>query len=521
MPTTSAESVAADFFAELARGDWAAAVARFDPKMGRAMPASRLASLWQQVLSTQGDWVRIDRYATEQKGPYSVALVDARFSHRRQRLRVTVDATGRIAGFFRGPVREDAEREARALVEALARGNAERAAQGFDARMRAALPPAQALEAWNGMAATAGAFEGIDGVTFENERGLPIVLVECRMHGQPIVTRVVFDPDGDVAGLFFQPAQSAAREPLSYADPTLVMERDVKVGSAPALPGTLTLPKDARGVPGVVLVHGSGPQDRDETIGATRVFRDLALGLSSRGVAVIRYEKRTRVDPLGVVTQKEEVVDPALAAIDVLRKQPEVDPQRVVVVGHSQGGALAPRIAQADGRLAGIAVLAGPTRSLQDSIVAQFTYLSSIQPASAALRKAIGEAVAFKKATEDPALRPDADLVVPGGGRLTGAYLLDARGFHPEQIAETLPCAVLVLQGERDYQVTFGDDFQGWRRALSGNPRATLTSYPTLDHRFVAGDGASSPAQYGLPGHVDAQVVSDVAAWIAGLAPYR
>jgi dienelactone hydrolase len=271
-------------------------------------------------------------------------------------------------------------------------------------------------------------------------------------------------------------------------------------------------------VPGAVLVHGSGPNDRDETLLGTRIFRDIALGLATRGVAVLRYDKRTRVDPSGVVTQKEEVVDGALAAIDLLRKQPEVDPARVVVVGHSQGGALAPRIAQADGRLAGIAILAGPTRALQDSTIAQLRYLSSLDPGNASLRDEVQRAMAFKSAVEDPTLTPEAELRLPGGSPARGAYFLDARGYHPERVAAGLPCAVLVVQGGRDYQVTMADDFDGWRSALAKDARATLRTYPALDHRLVAGEGPSSPEQYRQPGHVDAQLVADLAAWIAKLA---
>jgi hypothetical protein len=102
---------------------------------------------------------------------------------------------------------------------------------------------------------------------------------------------------------------------------------------------------------------------------------------------------------------------------------------------------------------------------------------------------------------------------------MRGAYFLAKRGQHPEELAAKLPCALLVVQGGRDYQVTLADDFPRWQRALAGNPRATLKVYPALDHRLVAGEGRSSPAQYMEPGHVDAQLVSDLAAWVTRLAP--
>src|SRR5262249_44809950 len=134
----------------------------------------------------------------------------------------------------------------------------------------------------------------------------------------------------------------------SYATPATFDEKPIAVGSNPALPGLIAIPKDAKNAPAVVLVHGSGPNDQDETIGALKVFKDLAWGLASRGIVVLRYDKRTRVAPQGVTTQKEEVDDAAHAAIALLAARPEVDPKRVALLGHSQGGYLAPRIAKAD-----------------------------------------------------------------------------------------------------------------------------------------------------------------------------
>ena len=124
-------------------------------------------------------------------------------------------------------------------------------------------------------------------------------------------------------------------------------ERAVAVGAAPGLPGTLTLPAGTARVPAVVLVHGSGPHDRDETVGVNKPFLDLAEGLAAQGIAVLRYEKRTRVAPLSFIgrrfTVNDEVVDDAVAAVQLLRTEPGIDPARIVVVGHSLGAVRASR----------------------------------------------------------------------------------------------------------------------------------------------------------------------------------
>ena len=174
------------------------------------------------------------------------------------------------------------------------------------------------------------------------------------------------------------------------------------------LPGLLLVPHSDAPVPGVVLVHGSGPQDRDETIGPNKPFRDLALGLVAQGIAVLRYDKRTFASGSAMVlsgrpiTVEEETVADALAALDSLRAVPGVDPARVYLLGHSLGGYLAPRIAARDGKLAGVVILAGNTRPLEDLIVEQLDYLAANAPASdrtgAAQREAMLDQIAKIKA---------------------------------------------------------------------------------------------------------------------------
>jgi hypothetical protein len=126
-----------------------------------------------------------------------------------------------------------------------------------------------------------------------------------------------------------------AYQPPAYAVPSSFHEKNVTVGAGTewALPATLTLPVGNGPFPAIVLVHGSGPNDRDETQGPNRPFQDLAWGLASQGIAVLRYDKRSRVHPgkltaLANLTVKDETIDDALAAVALLRETPEIDPKR-------------------------------------------------------------------------------------------------------------------------------------------------------------------------------------------------
>jgi hypothetical protein len=290
--------------------------------------------------------------------------------------------------------------------------------------------------------------------------------------------------------------------------------RDVMVGD---LPGTLTLPAGKGPFPVVVLVQGSGPHDRDETIGPNKVFADLAGGLAAKGVATLRYDKRTAVHPEALVkdfTVDDEVINDAVAAVDLAARSEGVDHKRIFLLGHSLGGFLAPRIAQRTKGLAGIIVMAGSTLPLGEKIVEQLTYIANLDGTiDADEQKQIDEAkVAAKRIAE----------LSKGGEAKPGetymgapaSYWKDLGSYDAAATAAKLTLPILVLQGERDYQVTKTGDYAGWQKALGKKKSVKLVLYPKLTHLFIAGEGPSTPAEYEKPGHVDEQVVADIASWI-------
>lgn len=505
------------FVEELSAGRFGAAAARFDEPMRAAMPEAKLADAWRGILADLGPFVSVDATSVEESGKTRAVHATTRFARGRQDLKVVFGEGERISGFWRGLVPADLEADAVSLVKKLAAGDAPGAAVNFDEKMKAALPPEKLGAVWAQLQAGAGPFAAIDDVKVTRTGGHHTALLTCRFGKAPLVAKVVFDLKGLVAGLFFVPPEAVApwRKP-AYAHPDAFTEAAVQVGSAPALPGTLTLPRGAGPFPVVVLVHGSGPNDADESVGGAKVFKDLAWGLGSRQVAVLRYEKRTRHAPAGVVGVKEEVLDGAAAAVALCRRTPELDPQRVVVLGHSQGGELAPKIAAGTPGVAALVMLAAPSRPLQDLVVDQLAYFTTLDPASPERKNRLAEAHAFKKKLDDPALQPEDEVLFPGGGAMKGAYFLSMRGYHPAQVAAGLSLPILLLQGDRDYQVT-APDLDGYKKALSGKKNVVIKQYPRLNHLFIAGQGASRPEEYDVPGHVDEEVVADIAAFIGKL----
>jgi dipeptidyl aminopeptidase/acylaminoacyl peptidase len=336
-----------------------------------------------------------------------------------------------------------------------------------------------------------------------------VVVIPVEFANQTINFRFIVNSKGLVAGMFAIPASTPWQRP-AYSTPSSFREKAVTIGDDEwKLPGTLTLPNGTGPFPAVVLVHGSGPSDRDETVGGTKVFKDLAEGLASRGIAVLRYDKRTavyasKIKGIRDFTINEETVDDAVRAAAFLKKQPEVNPEKVYLLGHSLGGYAAPRIAEEE-KFAGVIVLAGNARPLEDLMVEQAEYLKVPASDIAGIKT---------QAKRIKALEPgDADA--PKLLQTPPSYWLDLKDYDPVAAAKKVAAPMLFLQGDRDFQVT-AKDLALWKAGLGGRKDVTFKTYPALNHLFVAGEGPSTEAEYRKPGHVAPEVVDEIAKWIKG-----
>ncbi len=384
---------------------------------------------------------------------------------------------------------------ARQFVDALTQEDFSVTAGFFDDNLKRLLPAEQLAATWKQLQGRAGKFVKQAGTRQEKAGNFDVFFVACAFEHEVLDVKVVLNTSGQVAGLFFVPHVDVAQPPASIVESAAVVN---------GLPGTLTLPKAGGPFRAVVLVHGSGPEDRDETIGPNKPFRDLAWGLAARGIAVLRYDKRTFVHPeqfaSGNVTVKEETIEDALAAVAGLRRTPRIDPHRVFVLGHSLGGTLVPRIGLADPKIAGFIIMAGSARAAEDVIVEQMEYLAA---------KNLDEVRMQAARLKD---------LKPGDGPVLGApasYWIDLRGYDPPSIARELRQPMLILQGGRDYQVT-PRDFGLWKQALAGRRNVRYKTYPALNHLFLPGEGKSTPAEYQKPGHIPDEVIADIANWISG-----
>jgi dienelactone hydrolase len=524
------------FVDQLAKGDFTAADSTFDATMKSAMPETKLKDAWNQVIGQAGAFKAQLGTSTISQGDYRIVLVTCQFEKSVLAVQLSYNKQGQISGLYFKPgvapnttpaAANDLVKTAKTVVDNLAKGDYPAVVAAFDTSLQSKLTPDTLKQSWQGLTDKLGAYQQQTGTTSGTLQGYQEVSVTCQFEKGAMDVRVVFNTQGNVVGINFMQAGtgSATVEPYSppsYAKTDSFHESEVTVGSGEwALPGTLTVPNGSGPFPAVVLVHGSGPNDRDETIGPNKPFKDLAWGLASQGIAVLRYDKRTKAhaalftpEVLATLTVKQETTDDALLAVNLLRQTAGIDPKRVFVLGHSLGATVAPRIGQQDPALAGLILLAGLTRPFEDAVLDQETYLASLSGPLTDQQKAELEKVKAAVArVKDPNLSsatPASDLPL----NTPASYWLDLRGYHPEEVAKSLAMPLLVLQGERDYQVSPTLDFPAWQKALAGKSNATLKLYPALNHLFIAGTGAPNPQEYQTPGHVSEQVVTDIAQFV-------
>ena len=387
----------------------------------------------------------------------------------------------------------------------------------MDATMKRAFAPAAAAQQHSILVQRAGEFEAFGDARRADDSGYRIVLVGMTFANAAFDAKVVFDRNALVAGFFFVPASAMESKKPPYADEARFREEKTRVSTGQyELPGVLTIPVGIQAPPVAVFVHGSGPSDRDATLGPNKPFRDIAWGLANRGIASLRYDKRTLVyrDTIAAekITPREETIEDALSAIRLVASDDRFDGDRIALIGHSLGGLLGPKIASESRRLDGLVIMAGSNRPFLVMMKEQYQHIfmedGRIEPSEQAMLDELFAAARKIRAGESPA------------GMLGGAgvdYFKWLDEYKPLETAKRLPMPILVAQGERDYQVLAAKDYANWKAALGDADNVTWKLYPDLDHLFMSGSGRSFPKDYEKPRNVSEKFIKDIAVWMKSL----
>jgi pimeloyl-ACP methyl ester carboxylesterase len=389
----------------------------------------------------------------------------------------------------------------------------------FDVSVKDKIQPENLEKMWAQLQANLGKLESVDGAQNKAQDEYQIVILNCKFTKDTQPFQFIFNKDQKLVGFFILPKKAMISYKLPiYADTTKIVEKLITIISGTHnLPAMLTLPKDSVNCPVVVFVHGSGPSDMDESVGAQKPFKDLALGLAAQGIASVRYVKRTAIygqEFTGVFTTKEEVTEDALAVLAFTKTIPQIDSQKVYLFGHSLGGMLASKIATLAPDLKGIIIAAAPARKLQDISIDQNNYLFNLQKDTTKLgkeflAKATKDLLASKTITKT---NFKADSVVLG---LPASYWADLNTLDQVALTKKLTQRIFIIQGGQDFQVT-EKDYNLWTIALKGKRNVDAKLYPMLNHLFSFVSEKGTTAQYEQPGNVDQPVVDDLASWILG-----
>lgn len=370
----------------------------------------------------------------------------------------------------------------------------------YDAAMATALTE-KVLE--NAYTDTIEPLNNLTSLEYQSDEGGTVSYLAIFESGS-LVIKVAFDDENKISGFTYEPYDDLQM-------PSTIEEKEVSFGWSFELQGTLTTPKEGNCDTVVILVQGSGPSDRNESMGALKPFRDIAWGLAQKGVAVFRYDKRTytyseKMAAKDDLTVYDEVIDDVVNAYN---KMNSLGFDNIYIAGHSFGGYLMGRISQELYWADGYIIMAGNVTPIEDLLLTQINYLANfdgeITTSEQVQINAYEQQVANIKALTKENAKEAAASQLLGA---PAAYWLDLKDYDPIATIKESRAKILILQGAKDYQVTLSE-YAKWQNGLSDKENVTYILYDNLNHLFMPSTVMSADDYTNL-NYVDANVINDI-----------
>ncbi len=406
------------------------------------------------------------------------------------------------------------EQKARDLTTWLSKGEYEKFYQAFDSMMQANISAEQVSQIWDAIQMQAGAFQKILSVREEKKGNYNHVLTMVAFESVSMEIQYTFNEELQLSGLYFLPP----KPPPGYKNPPYDQKDQYKIidtvltDPSGNLPAKLLIPVNAPSFPMVVLAHGSGANDMDQSFGPNKPFKDLAIGLASKGVGVLQFDSRALKQPksimkLGHKMTAANTTFPDIKNAVALCRKFNGNQGPVILLGLSLGGMMAPRYAFEEEDVDGLIMMAANARPLEDLIIDQYEHLSAKNPALDVeeMKTRVGVVKSDTLSEVIPSNKLPLDL--------PAAFWMDLKKYDQVAIAKELTIPILILQGERDYQVTM-KDFNLWKKGLEGQENVSFQSFETLNHLFLEGTGVSYPEEYNTPGNIPEYVIEVISEWV-------
>lgn len=408
--------------------------------------------------------------------------------------------------------------DARLALEDLVEGRYQALYDRFDDDLKAELPVEDLQNTWEWVIALYGDFEELLYVDTWNEDGISAAQLTTRHINASANILLAFDEEGTVLSLAIEEAPEYRVEPpLSVPEGATEEGIVLRAGEADETQGSLVLPAGDGPFDAVVLLHDFGAFDRDMASYGVRPFRDIAMGLAEEGVASLRYDKFTYAHADMVdqtLTVDREYGQDLRDALALLAADARID--TIYLLGLGQGAMLTPRYLQEHrDTAAGAIMLAGSPRPLWDvhwtrneEIIKTFSG-ELYQQARPMIDAEVVKARRLDEMSDD-------ELATETVFGVAASYQKDMTAPDPVETVLALEKPLLILQAEKDYQMTTALDYEAWQKALADAPFATFKLYPDLNHLFIALEGTptNTAEDYYGGGHVSAEVISDIADWI-------
>lgn len=387
----------------------------------------------------------------------------------------------------------------------------------LDNEMKRVLGESGLEELWDAILMQFGEINKIYESNVEKKDTLFVTRTKVEFEKRSWYLKLVFNRENKISGFFIEPL-IMPYEPPSYANLDAFYEYK-KTIQDPKFPidGILTLPKSKNRVPVIIILGGSGPTDKDLTIGSKRIYKDIAWGLASAGIAVFRFDKRTLTHAKSIAAVSnfsidDEYLKDARLAIKMLKGQAEIDPNQIYVMGHSLGGHILPYLATKLKGVSGYIGFAANYSSLPALMAYQADFLSKDlpeqqkEPYKQLKQKAIYARDRFS-------LNSPMDSLPDG---LTAIYLQSLYHAAPNNHLRSLgKHRFLFIQCEKDYQVP-NTELKRWQDSVkdSQGSKTSFISLPLLNHLGCDELGEMSPGSYENPGNVSINLLNEIAQFV-------